>query len=392
MASSSAFDLGKASFLSKISFAWINSLLRLGKSKPLTLDDILSLGCEDEALFAFEKFNDAWREENGKNSVYSKNSVFRAIERVFWKNLVLAGILILLKTIAVAATPLLLYAFIRYSKFETKNLRKGLSLVGLLVVAKVVESLAYRHFYFYSRRIGMRMRLALVVAIYRKQLKLSSLARKRHSIGEIVNYIAIDTYRMGESVMWIQIGWAYVIQIVLILVVFSVVVGSGVLPELVPFVICGLLNVPFAKLLQKYQTEFMVVQDKRLRSLSEILNNMKVINLQSWEENFKNMIESYRRIEFTWLSKTHFMKSYSTILFWMSPTVVSSVISFGCIFLKSARLDAATVFTVLAALRTMSEPVRFLPDFLTSLIQVKVSFERITSFMVEDELEHENIV
>ncbi|KAG8369373.1 hypothetical protein BUALT_Bualt14G0004500 [Buddleja alternifolia] len=238
----------------------------------------------------------------------------------------------------------------------------------------------------------MRIRSALMVAIYQKQLKLSSLARKRHSSGEIVNYIAIDAYRMGEFPMWAHVGWASVFQIFLALLILSLVVGSGVLPGLLPFFICGLLNVPFAKLLQKYQTEFMVVQDKRLRSLSEILNNMKVIKLMSWEENFKNVIESYRKIEFKWLSETQFMKSYSTVLYWMSPTVVSSVIFFGCIFLKSARLDAATVFTVLATLRTMSEPVRFFPDSLSSLIQVKVSFERINSFMLEDELEREDPV
>ncbi|GJX33226.1 ABC transporter C family member 8-like protein isoform X2 [Tanacetum coccineum] len=34
----------------------------------------------------------------------------------------------------------------------------------------------------------------------------------------------------------------------------------------------------------------------------------------------------------------------------------------------------------------MSEPVRLLPDAISALIQVKVSFDRITSFLVDDEL------
>ncbi|GJU27546.1 mutator type transposase [Tanacetum coccineum] len=57
--------------------------------------------------------------------------------------------------------------------------------------------------------------------------------------------------------------------------------GVGVLQGLIPLVACGLLNLPFAIALQKYQLQFMRAQDKRLKSTSEILNNMKIIKLQS---------------------------------------------------------------------------------------------------------------
>ncbi|KAL0341922.1 UNVERIFIED_CONTAM: ABC transporter C family member 8 [Sesamum calycinum] len=354
--------LSQASFLSKLSFSWINPLLRLGNTKPLSLDDIPSLGFEDGALTAYGKFNDAWcvlEKEKGVNG--SKNFAVWAIAKVHWRSLVLAGSLVFFRTIAVVATPLLLYAFVRYSNLEMKNLKEGVSLVGCLVFLKVVDSLCYRHFYFYSRRIGMRMRSALM--------------------SMLIEWENFQCGCMSGSV----------VQIFLAIAVLSGVVGLGVVPGLVPFIISGLINVPFAKLIQKYQTEFMIAQDKRLRSLSEILNNMKIIKLQSWEANFKSLIESFRRSEFKWLSKTQYMKAFSTFLYWMSPTVVSSVIFFGCVLFRSAPLDAGTVFTVLAALRSMSEPVRFLPDALSTLIQVKVSFDRINSFLLEDELKQEDL-
>ncbi|GKE47487.1 ABC transporter C family member 8-like protein isoform X2 [Tanacetum coccineum] len=126
----------------------------------------------------------------------------------------------------------------------------------------------------------MRMRSALMVAVYEKQLKLSNIGRKRHSTGEVMNYIAVDAYRMGEFPLWFH---------------------------------C--------------QLEFMVAQEKRLRLTSAILNNMKVIKLQSWEEKFKKVVESCR-----------------------------DIVLFGCALLRSAPLDAATIFTILATLRTMYEP------------------------------------
>ncbi|KAG6395801.1 hypothetical protein SASPL_141930 [Salvia splendens] len=383
--------LDEASLLSKLWFSWIDPLLSLGNSKPLNVDDIPTLGSEDEALLAYKNFNEAWNslmEEKGTKN--TKFFALRAITRVYWKNMMLGGMCALLRTVSVVATPLLLYAFVSYSNLEKKNLSKGVSLVGLLIFFKVVESLSYRQFYFYSKRIGMRMRSALMVAIYLKQLKLSNIGRRRHSTGEIANYIAIDAYRLGEFVVLLHLGWTSVVQLLLAIAVISSVVGFGVLPGLVPFIVCGLLNVPFAKMLQRFQTKFMAAQDKRLRSFSEILYNMKIIKLQAWEENFKNMVQSFRQTEFKWLSEYHYKKTYSTVLYWMSPTVVSSVIFFGCVVFESAPLDAGTVFTVMAALRTMAEPVRLIPDTLSSLIQVKVSFKRIDTFMLEDELKQED--
>nr|GMD37227.1 ABC transporter C family member 8 [Ipomoea batatas] len=385
--------ISRASFFSQLSFSWMNHLLRLGKSKTLLLEDIPCLGMEDEAKLNYEKLSREWdilQTDNGCNG--SANLILRAIARLYWKEMVLGGVYLLLRSAAVVVAPLLLYAFVAYSNLESRELSKGVFLVGCLIVDKVVDSLSNRHFFFYTKRVGMRIRSALMVAVYQKQLKLSNQGRQRHSTGEVVNYIAIDAYRMGESVMWFHLGWISGLQILLSICVLFWVVGFGALLGLVPLAICGLLNVPFAKVLQKCQFEFMIAQDKRLRCMSEILNSMKIIKLQSWEENFKHIIESYREIEFKWLSKTQYCKTLSTFLYWMSPTIISSVIFLGCVLLNSAAFDAATIFTVLAALRGMSEPVRLIPEALSFLIQIKVSLDRINSFLLEDEIKQVDVI
>ncbi|GAA0154293.1 ATP-binding cassette [Lithospermum erythrorhizon] len=384
--------LSQAGIFSKLFFSWISHLLQLGHSKPIGIADIPNLGSEDEASLAYQKFVLAWDELNGRAKAESKdNWVLRVIARVYWKELMLSGSYALLRVFSVVVSPLLLYSFVNFSNQETKDLSKGMSIVGYLVIVKVVESISYRHFYFHSKRIGMNMRSALIVAVYQKQLKLSSLGRRRHSTGEIVNYIAVDAYRMGEFPMWLHIGWTSGLQLFLAIFVLYSVVGIGCLPSLIPLLICGFLNVPFARILQKCRSELMVSQDMRLRSMSEVLNNMKIIKLQSWEEKFKNLIESYRDNEFKWLAESQYKKTYGTLLYWMSPTIVSSVVFLGCILLESAPLDASTIFTVLAALRSMSEPVRMIPEALSAVIQVKVSLDRIDTFLHEDELEQYQI-
>ncbi|KAJ7963159.1 ABC transporter C family member 8-like [Quillaja saponaria] len=384
--------LDHSTFLSKLTFSWVNPILRLGYSKPLNLEDIPSPVPEDEANLAYQKFAHTWdvllRDKSSNNT---KNLVVWAIARVYLKENIHIAVCAFLRTISVVASPLILYAFVNYSNSNEEDLHQGLSILGCLILAKVVESLSQRHWFFNSRRSGMRMRSALMVAVYQKQLKLSSKGRRRHSTGEIVNYIAVDAYRMGEFPWWFHTTWTCGLQLFLAIGVLFGVVGLGALPGLVPLLICGLLNVPFAKAIKKCQSEFMIAQDERLRSTSEILNSMKIIKLQSWEDKFKTLVETLRAREFKWLAEAQFKKAFGTLIYWMSPTIISSVIFLGCILFKSAPLNAGTIFTVLATLRTMGEPVRMIPEALSVMMQVKVSFDRLNAFLLDDELKSDEI-
>uniref|UniRef100_A0A453SDS9 ABC transmembrane type-1 domain-containing protein n=1 Tax=Aegilops tauschii subsp. strangulata TaxID=200361 RepID=A0A453SDS9_AEGTS len=274
----------------------------------------------------------------------------------------------------------------RYSYQEERDHRFGLSLVGCVLVIKLVESLSQRHWFFDSRRTGMRIRSALMAAIFQKQLKLSSQGRKNHSTGEIVNYIAVDAYRLGDALSWFHMAWSSPLQLAFAVGTLFWALRLGAVPGLVPLIIFGFLNMPFAKLLQGYQAKFMVAQDDRLRSTSEVLNSMKIIKLQSWEEKFRSMVESLRDAEFIWLRETQMKKAYGAVMYWMSPTVVSAVMYTATAILGSAPLNASTLFTVLATLRVMAEPVRFLPEILTMMIQYKVSLDRIEKFLIEEEI------
>ncbi|KAG2246903.1 hypothetical protein Bca52824_086531 [Brassica carinata] len=384
--------LATAGFFSILTFSWMNPLLLAGFKKPLSSEDIPSILPEDEAKLAYTKFSQAWDTLLAEGSLTKeRNLVFRAIAKVYFKENIFTAVCALFRTIAVVSLPLMLYVFVNYANSDHRDLRIGLFNLSCLVLLKLVESLSMRHWYFAARRSGMRIRSALMVAAYKKQLKLSSLGRKHHSSGEIVNYIVVDAYRMGEFLWWFHSGWSVTLQLLLSTVVLFGVVGAGAFPGLILLLLCGLLNLPFAKMLKNSQTQFMMAQDKRLRSTSEILNSMKVIKLQSWEEEFKKQIESFRADEFRWLAKAQMTKAFGTFLYWLSPTIVSAVIFVACGLLKSAPLNASTIFTVLATLRVMSEPVRLIPEAISAIIQVNVSFDRINNFLLGDELKIDEV-
>ncbi|CAN6207473.1 unnamed protein product [Urochloa humidicola] len=389
-------ELYRAGVFRQLAFSWLNPLLRLGRSKALDLGDIPLIAGEDTAEHASRKFAEAWsrhvhdkaRSRRGVGS----NRLALVLGRCFLGEILLTGFYAFLRTLSIAVAPLLLFAFVWYSSNqEERDLGVGLALVCCLLLMKLVESLSQRHWFFDSRRTGMRIRSALMAVIFQKQLKLSSQGRKNHSTGEIVNYIAVDAYRLGDSISWLHMGWSSPLQLVFAVATLFWALKLGALPGLVPLVIFGFLNVPFAKILQGYQAKFMVAQDERLRSTSEMLNSMRIIKLQSWEEKFRNMIESLRDGEFKWLRETQMKKAYGAVMYWMSPTVVSAVMYTATAIIGSVPLNASTLFTVLATLRVMAEPVRFLPEILTMMIQYKVSLDRIERFLLEDEIREEDV-
>lgn len=185
---------------------------------------------------------------------------------------------------------------------------------------------------------------------------------------------------------WFHTAWSLVLQLFHAIGILFKVVGLGALPGLIPIAVISLLNVPYAKMYNKYQSRFMVARDERLRATMEILNNMKIIKLQSWEDKFKEVIDSPRGAEYECLAKSQIRKSSTTVLYWMSPTTSSAVVFIGCVVTRSAPLNAATIFTVLATLRSMSEPMRWIPEALSVLIQVNVSLVRLNSFLLDDQL------
>ncbi|KAJ1259572.1 hypothetical protein BS78_10G166500 [Paspalum vaginatum] len=388
-------ELYGAGVFRQLAFSWLNPLLRLGRSKALELADIPLIAGGDTAEHASHKFSEAWSRHVGDKARSRRsggsNSLALVLGKCFLGEILLTGFYAFLRMLAIAVAPLLLFAFVWYSDQEERDLRSGMALVGCLLLTKLVESLSQRHWFFGSRRTGMRIRSALMAAVFQKQLKLSSQGRKNHSTGEIVNYIAVDAYRLGDAINWMHMGWSSPLQLAVAVATLFWALKLGALPGLVPLVIFGFLNVPFAKILQGYQAKFMVAQDERLRSTSEVLNSMKIIKLQSWEEKFQHMIQSLRDGEFKWLRETQMKKAYGAVMYWMSPTVVSAVMYTATAIMGSAPLNASTLFTVLATLRVMAEPVRMLPEILTMMIQYKVSLDRIEKFLLEDEIRDEDV-
>ncbi|GAB4834503.1 hypothetical protein Ancab_032760 [Ancistrocladus abbreviatus] len=374
----------KAGFLSRMTFWWLNSVMKKGKKKVLEDNDIPLLRCEDRAKTCYLEFMEQLNRRKEKGS--SSPSILSTIFSWQSKPIMISGFFALIKVLTLSTGPLFLYAFIMVAEGKRSFTYESYALALLLFLAKCLESVSERQWYFRTRLIGLQVRSMLCAFIYQKQLKLSNVAKATHSPGEIVNYATVDAYRIGEFPFWLHQIWTVSLQMCLALVIIYYSVGLATIAAVVVIILVVLGNSPLGKLQHKYQTKFMVEQDKRLRAVTEALVTMKVLKLYAWEMHFKKVIERLREAEFHWLSAVILQKGYYIILFWWFPILIS-VATFGACYFFSIGLYASNVFTFLATLRIVQEPVRLLPDVAGAYIQASVSLDRIVKFLEAPELQ-----
>ncbi|OVA05091.1 ABC transporter [Macleaya cordata] len=378
-----------AGSLSKMSFWWLNPLMKKGKEKTLDEEDIPRLRKQDRAEACYLMFMDKFNRQKETN-LSTTSSILWTIFFCQWKEISISGFFALIKILTLSATPLLLNAFIEIAEGEEEFRYEGFVLVILLLLAKCIESLAQRQWFFQSRIIGLRVRSMLTAAIYRKQLRLSNTAKMIHSTGEIMNYVNVDAYRIGEFSYWFHQTWTTSLQLCIALLILIRSVGLATIAALTAIILTVICNAPLAKLQHKFQKKLMVAQDERLKATLEALVNMKVLKLYAWESHFKNVIEKLRRDEYTSLSAVQLQKAYNTILFWSSPILISAA-TFGTCYFLGIPLYARNVFTFIATFRLAQDPVRTIPDVIGVLIQSKVALVRIANFLEAPELKIRNV-
>lgn len=382
-------SLAKAGFFSKMSFWWLNSLMKTGREKTLEGEDIPKLRLEERAESCYLDFVDKLNKQKQMNPL-SQPSILWTIILCNRKEIFVSGFFALLKVITISAGPLLLNAFIEVAEGNASFKYEGYFLAVLLFFSKSLESLSQRQWYFRSRLVGVKVRSLLTAAIYKKQLKLSNAAKVTHSGGEIMNYVTVDAYRIGEFPYWFHQTWTTSLQLCFALIILFRAVGLATIASLLVIILTVLCNTPLAKLQHKFQSKLMVAQDERLKASSEALVNMKVLKLYAWETHFKNVIETLRGVEIKWLSAVQLRKAYNSFLFWSSPVLVSAA-TFGACYFLGVPLFASNVFTFVATLRLVQDPVRSIPDVIGVVIQAKVSFVRILKFLEAPELESTSV-
>ncbi|PNT05763.1 hypothetical protein POPTR_014G193400v4 [Populus trichocarpa] len=380
----------EAGLFSLATLSWLNPLLSIGSKRPLELKDIPLLASRDRAKTNYKILNSNLERRKAENPS-RRPSLAWAILKSFWKEAACNAIFALLNTLVSYVGPYMVSYFVDYLGGKETFPHEGYILAGIFFSAKLVETLTTRQWYLGVDILGMHVRSALTAMVYQKGLKLSSLAKQSHTSGEVVNYMAVDVQRIGDYSWYLHDIWMLPLQIILALAVLYKNVGIASVATLIATIISIVITIPVAKIQEDYQDRLMAAKDERMRKTSECLRNMRILKLQAWEDRYRVKLEDMRCVEFRWLRKALYSQAFITFVFWSSPIFVSAV-TFGTSILLGGQLTAGGVLSSLATFRILQEPLRNFPDLVSMMAQTKVSLDRISGFLQEEELQEDATV
>jgi ATP-binding cassette, subfamily C (CFTR/MRP), member 1 len=191
--------------------------------------------------------------------------------------------------------PIMLRLIINFvSKNSTAPVWLGLVYVATMFVAASIQSICLHQYFFIAFKVGMQARAAVVTAVYQKAFRLSSRARQKSTVGEIVNLQAIDSQRFLELIPYLHMIWSAPFQIIFSTVMLWTLMGPSVLAGLGLMVVMIPLNAFIARKLGAMTKKTMEARDKRTKITSEVMNSVRVIKFFAWEQSFFNTISDIR--------------------------------------------------------------------------------------------------
>uniref|UniRef100_A0A8B9LTP4 Multidrug resistance-associated protein 1 n=1 Tax=Astyanax mexicanus TaxID=7994 RepID=A0A8B9LTP4_ASTMX len=417
-----------ASFLSRISFWWITGLMVQGYKRPLEEKDLWSLNAEDRSHTVVPQLVRRWDHECSKGkrtddkTMYSPKrpsmaekkdgrpveeseillikapqksgdpSLFLALCRTFGPYFLVSSIYKIIHDVLMFVGPEILRLLIQFVNDSDAPSWHGYFYTALLFVCTCFQTLILQKYFHVCFVTGMRLRTAIVGAVYRKALVITNAARRTSTVGEIVNLMSVDAQRFMDLITYINMIWSAPLQVILALYFLWQNLGPSVLAGVAVMVLMVPVNAVIAMKTKTYQVAQMKSKDNRIKLMNEVLNGIKVLKLYAWELAFKDKVSTIRESELRVLKKAAYLGAISTFTWVCAPFLVAlSTFAVYVLVDEHNVLDAQKAFVSLALFNILRFPLNMLPMVISSMVQASVSMKRLRVFLSHEELDENSV-
>uniref|UniRef100_H2YLY5 Multidrug resistance-associated protein 1 n=1 Tax=Ciona savignyi TaxID=51511 RepID=H2YLY5_CIOSA len=404
-----------ASFISHMFFEWFSKMIMLGYKNPLVDNDLWDLIPDDKSGRISRRFNKTWTKLKNVNfntyhcheescdlalfislsclSNYvagrkkGKPSLFKAMVRVFGPYYFLGSLLKVVSDLLTFVSPQLLSALILFTS-NNAPVWQGYMLAVLLFVTAILQSIVLQQYFHVCFTVGMRMRSAVVGAVYRKAMVLSNSARKESTVGEVVNLMSVDAQRFMDLMTYLNTVWSGPFQIILAMYFLWQYLGAAVLAGLGVMLLLIPINALIARKTHQLQVRQMKLKDERIKLMNEILNGIKVLKMYAWEMSFKDKVKAIRDKELDVLRTAAYLNAVGSFT-WVSAPFLVSLTTFAVYVLSDSShiLTAQKAFVSLSLFNILRFPLVMLPAVIAAIVQASVSMTRLSKFLAGDELD-----
>ncbi|KAL9928388.1 ATP-binding cassette sub-family C member 10 isoform 1-T2 [Glossina fuscipes fuscipes] len=359
----------EANLCSRFLFHWVDPLISKGVAGNLKrIEDLFDL---PDAL------NISRISERFQTSVSSTKKLFWALHKVFGKEFYFIGILRFVADISTFAGPLLLGGLLAQEPAhndhdEEVNWQPYLYAFGLFCT-QLLYAFCSTHFSWRMSMVGMKMRIGMVSAIYRKSLEARGL---KNTQPEILNLMSTDTDRIVNSCISFHSFWSIPFQLFTTLYLLYTQLGAAFVAGVVFAASLIPINRWLAKRIAGYSQGLMSAKDARLSTTKEVINGAKQIKLHAWEDVFIKKIRALRQGEIKFLSKRKYLDALC-VYFWATTPVLMCFFTFGVSVWMGSSLLATTTYTSVALLNLLIGPLNAFPWVLNGLVEAWISIKRV---------------
>lgn len=241
-------DEDKANYYSYLTFAWLKPLMDKGyKCKIEHVEDLSQLPVELNIVKICERFlTNYWPKNLNKNALneYQNNPIVKpdlllnaefienitneskddlnvtqahllsALFRCFGKEFLILGVFKLLNDCVNFSGPLLLDQLVQFVEDQDSKLKDGCMYATALFITALIGSFINIHFTNAMNKLCLKIKIALIIKIYRKAILVRLDEMNKLSTGQIVNHMSIDTDSIVNCVPNIHSLWSMPFQLI----------------------------------------------------------------------------------------------------------------------------------------------------------------------------------
>ncbi|PRP88412.1 hypothetical protein PROFUN_03326 [Planoprotostelium fungivorum] len=385
----------RANFFSFITFHWMWPLLKIGRREPLQFRHLPSLDDHMMSSNVSDEFEKQWKMETQRE----RPSLWWAIFRTYKRDIILSGVYKMCTDACQIVGPSMLFYIVQFVALNRRDVRpseeqshviKGLSYALVIFVGGILQSIFINQQFYASVNVGIQIKTALTNVVYKKSFHLSSKSHSSSSVGEMVNLQAIDAHKFIDLMPFVHVLWGAPLMIVVVLSLLYTILGYSAVAGIVIMLSVVPINSQITRAVRSLHKEVMENRDKRVEATNEVLNGIRIIKLFAWESSFSERIVAIRQTELALKKKIILWIATGFVMFVGSPIFVS-LGTFGVYTLTGNQLTAEKAFTALALFGVVKMPLTTLPNVIATVMETKVSVDRLTKFLLMEEIDPEDV-
>jgi len=262
---------------------------------------------------------------------------------------------------------------------------QGIVYTAVVVACSLLGSLANYHSQWQSSITGMKMRVVMMTAVYRKAMNLAK--RKGDSHGQIVNLFAADSQLIFDGMTNIVPGLIAPLQLLGAVIFLGFYVSYYCLIVVGVFILSLPLTIVMGNNIAAYRRKIQSMADIRLKLTTEFVQGIRIVKYYAWEEPFMRNIFNARSQEMRYIRIMALLRAL--IIFLINNTsTLSLALTLLFYGLYGPGLSIADAFTIIAIMNVTRQPFSMASVSYVLVQYNKASIDRVGEFLASPEKEH----